>query len=151
MVHHDVWDYDLPAQPVLITVKRDGVAVPAVAQVTKMGFIFILDRVTGNPLFPVEERPVPQSSVPGEATWPTQPVPSKPPPLVRQFFTAADISTVTPESNRYCAALFHSGKSRHVHTVQPENDTSRARLAWRSELVRRFIRPSFALPFRECE
>ena len=65
MVHHDVWDYDLPAQPVLITVNRDGQAVPAVAQVTKMGFVFILDRLTGKPLFPVEERAVPQSNVPG--------------------------------------------------------------------------------------
>ena len=116
MVHHDVWDYDLPAQPVLITVERGGVAVPAVAQVTKMGFIFILDRLTGHPLFPVEERPVPQSSVPGEATWPTQPVPSNPPPLVRQLFTAADITTVTPESNRYCTALFHSLENHGMYT-----------------------------------
>jgi quinoprotein glucose dehydrogenase len=67
-------------------------------------------------LFPVEERPVPQSSVPGEATCSTQPVPSKPPPLVRQFFTAADISTVTPESNRYCAALFHSLENHGMYT-----------------------------------
>ena len=116
MVHHDVWDYDLPAQPVLITVKRDGEPVLAVAQVTKMGFVFILDRLTGKPLFPVEERPVMQSTVPGETTWPTQPVPVKPPPLVRQFFPAADISTVTPESNRYCSQLFHTLENYGMYT-----------------------------------
>jgi len=73
MVHHDIWDYDMPAQPVLITVTRDGKKIPAVAQVTKMGFVFVFDRQTGKPLFPVEERPVPKSEVPGEAAWPTQP------------------------------------------------------------------------------
>src|ERR1700739_3956215 len=82
MVHHDIWAYDMPAQPVLITVRRDGREIPAVAQVTKMGFVFIFDRLTGKPLFPVEERPVPESNVPGEAAWPTQPFPLKPPPLV---------------------------------------------------------------------
>ena len=116
MVHHDVWDYDLPAQPVLITVNRDGQSIPAVAQVTKMGFVFILDRLTGKPLFPVEERAVPQSTVPGESTWPTQPVPLKPPPLVQQFFTAADISTATPESNLYCTKLFHSLENHGMYT-----------------------------------
>jgi len=79
MVHHDIWDYDMPAQPVLISVTRDGKKIPAVAQVTKMGFVFVLDRLTGKPLFPVEERPVPKSEVPGENAWPTQPFPLKPP------------------------------------------------------------------------
>jgi len=108
MVHHDIWDYDLPAQPVLITVRRNGRALPAVAQVTKMGFVFILDRLTGKPLFPVEERTVPQSKVPGEATSPTQPFPLKPPPLVRHSITRRDLTTVTPESQKYCAELFDS-------------------------------------------
>jgi glucose dehydrogenase len=76
MVHHDVWDYDLSAQPNLVTVLRNGRRLPAVAQITKMGLVFVLDRLTGQPLFPVEERPVPQSKVPGEETWPTQPFPS---------------------------------------------------------------------------
>ncbi len=106
MVHHDLWDYDLPAQPVLITVRRNGRPVPAVAQVTKMGFVFVLDRRTGKPLFPVEERPVPQSDVPGEATWPTQPFPVKPPALARQTMTRDEISRVTPESERYCTELY---------------------------------------------
>ena len=73
MVHHDIWDYDPPAQPMLITVRQNGKPIPAVAELTKMGFVFIFDRVTGKPLFPVEEHPVPQSDVPGEAAWPTQP------------------------------------------------------------------------------
>jgi membrane-bound PQQ-dependent dehydrogenase (glucose/quinate/shikimate family) len=116
MVHHDIWDYDLPAQPVLITVNHDGRPVPAVAQVTKMGFVFILDRLTGQPLFPVEERPTNQSAVPGEFSRPTQPVPVKPPPLVRQFFSSAEISTVTPESNRYCSRLFKSLENHGMYT-----------------------------------
>jgi len=116
MVHHDIWDYDMPAQPVLITVRRNEREIPAVAQVTKMGFVFIFDRLTGKPLFPVEERPVPSSDVPGEAVWPTQPFPVKPPALVRQSFNEADITTVTPESNRYCTALFHSLENRGMFT-----------------------------------
>ncbi len=94
MVHHDIWDYDMPAQPVLISVRRDSRDIPAVAQLTKMGFVFILDRLTGKPLFPIEERPVPKSEVPGEDAWPTQPFPVKPPPLVRQAFSESDINTV---------------------------------------------------------
>ena len=116
MVHHDIWDYDMPAQPVLITVRRDSRDIPAIAQLTKMGFVFILDRLTGKPLFPVEERPVPNSDVPGEAAWPTQPSPVKPPPLVRQSFSEGDLTTVTPESNRYCAQLFHSLESHGMYT-----------------------------------
>jgi quinoprotein glucose dehydrogenase len=106
MVHHDLWDYDLPAQPVLCTVTRGGRKVPAVAQVTKMGMVFVLDRVTGEPLFPVEERPVPPSDVPGEHAWPTQPFPKAPPPLVRHRITRDDLSAVTPESREDCAKLF---------------------------------------------
>jgi quinoprotein glucose dehydrogenase len=123
LVHHDLWDYDPPAQPALITVRQNGKAVPAVAQVTKMGFVFIFDRVTGKPMFPVEERPVPASDVPGEAAWPTQPVPSKPPALVRQEFKEADISTASPESNRYCAELFHSLETRGMYTPYGSKQT----------------------------
>jgi membrane-bound PQQ-dependent dehydrogenase (glucose/quinate/shikimate family) len=116
MVHHDIWDYDPPAQPALITARQNGKAIPAVAEVTKMGFVFIFDRLTGKPLFPIEERAVPQSDVPGEAAWPTQPFPTKPPPLVRQSFTEADIANATPESHAYCADLFHSLTSRGMYT-----------------------------------
>jgi quinoprotein glucose dehydrogenase len=116
MVHHDIWDYDPPAQPALITVHQNGSSIPAVAEVTKMGFVFIFDRLTGKPLFPVEERPVPQSDVPGEASWPTQPFPTKPPALVRQHFSEADLTNVTPQSHQYCADLFHSLTSRGMYT-----------------------------------
>src|SRR5207245_8974395 len=83
---------------------------------TKMGFVFILDRLTGKPLFPVEERPVPKSEVPGEAALPTQPFQLKTPPLVRQSLSEGDISTITPESDRYCAQLFHSLESHGMYT-----------------------------------
>lgn len=116
MVHHDIWDYDMPAQPVLITVRQDSQRIPAVAQVTKMGLVFILNRLTGKPLFPVEERPVPESNVPGEEAWPTQPFPLKPPPLVRQKFNETDITEVTKESNQYCAELAHSLKTHGMYT-----------------------------------
>ncbi len=116
MVHHDLWDYDLPAQPLLITVQHNGRPIPAVAQITKMGFIFVLNRLTGRPLFPVEERPVPQSDVPGEATWPTQKFPLKPPPLARQSMTRSEISRVSPESERYCTELFDKLVNKGMYT-----------------------------------
>jgi quinoprotein glucose dehydrogenase len=115
-VHHDLWDYDLPAEPVLVTVRRGGREVAAVAQVTKTGFVFVLDRVTGAPLFPVEERPVPRSVVPGEAASATQPVPVRPPPLVRQSMSRDQVSTVTPESQRACAELFDSAETGPLFT-----------------------------------
>ena len=115
-VHHDLWDYDLPAQPALVTVRRDGRDVAAVAQVTKTGFVFVLDRVTGQPLFPVDERPVPASTVPGEAASPTQPVPRLPPPLVRQSMTRDQLSTVTPDSNRTCTELFDTVRAGPLFT-----------------------------------
>jgi glucose dehydrogenase len=106
MVHHDIWDYDACAPPNLITVRRDGKEIPAVAEVTKMGFVFVLDRLSGKPLFPVEERPVSQSPVPGEATWPTQPFPIESMQLARTSVTLDDITNVTPESRKYCLDNF---------------------------------------------
>src|SRR5206468_6465356 len=100
----------------LVTVRRDGRDVPAVVQVTKSGFVFVLDRVTGEPLFPVDERAVPASEVPGVEASKTQPVPRRPPPLVRQAITRADISTVTPESNRACTDLFDSARTGPLFT-----------------------------------
>ncbi|MEQ9099901.1 MAG: PQQ-binding-like beta-propeller repeat protein [Imperialibacter sp.] len=91
-VHHDVWDYDLASPPNLVTVKQDGKDVDAVAQVTKHGFVFVLNRDTGESLFPIEERPVPASNLPGEETWPTQPFPLKPKPFVRQSMTEDDLN-----------------------------------------------------------
>jgi quinoprotein glucose dehydrogenase len=104
-IHHDLWDWDLPAQPNLVTVRRDGKDIPAVAQITKTGFVFVFDRVTGKPLFDIEERPVPQSKIPGEQTWPTQPFPVKPPPFARQTFSFDELTDVTPESRAECQKL----------------------------------------------
>ncbi len=81
-VHHDLWDFDVPAQPTLTMISKNGESVPAVIQATKMGLLFMFNRETGEPIFPIEERPVPQTNVPGEHTSPTQPFPVKPPPLV---------------------------------------------------------------------
>lgn len=115
-VHHDLWDYDVPAQPVLITIRRGGREIPAVAQATKMGHVFVLDRETGEPLFPVEERPVPASDVPGEEAWRTQPVPTAPRPLVPQSLTAADAWGVTPEDREWCRATLASLRSEGIFT-----------------------------------
>lgn len=91
LIHHDLWDYDIPTAPKLIAVRHNGISVDAVAQPTKQGFLFVFNRVTGEPLWPIEERPVPQSDVAGEFTSPTQPFPMKPPPFARQSFTEKDI------------------------------------------------------------
>lgn len=108
LVHHDIWDYDLPAHPNLVVVRRNGQTVPAVAQLTKMGLLFLFDRVSGKPLFPIEEQPVPQSEVPGEATAKTQPIPLEPPPLSRSSFRREDLTNVTPESRKSCSELLDS-------------------------------------------
>ncbi|HUS07605.1 MAG TPA: pyrroloquinoline quinone-dependent dehydrogenase [Bryobacteraceae bacterium] len=104
-VHHNLWDYDLPAQPTLVTVQREGKLIDAVAQVTKTGFTFLFERATGKPLFDIVEKSVPASDVPGESAYPTQPFPVKPPPFARQGFRAEDLTDVTPESRAYCAKL----------------------------------------------
>jgi quinoprotein glucose dehydrogenase len=101
-VHHDLWDYDLAAPPVLVTVARDGGPVDAVVQATKHGFVFVLDRETGAPVFPVEERPAPPSDLPGERAWPTQPVPLAPPPLVPQRLDENALYAPTPEHLAAC-------------------------------------------------
>lgn len=92
MVHHDIWDYDNATSPKLMTVRHNGKLIDVVAQVGKEGFVWVFNRETGEPLWPIEERPVPQSDMPGEHTWPTQPFPLKPPPFARQSFTANDLS-----------------------------------------------------------
>jgi quinoprotein glucose dehydrogenase len=93
-VHHDLWDYDLTAAPQLLDVTRNGRRIAAVAQATKHGFLFVFDRVSGEPLFRIEERPVPASTMPGEQAWPTQPFPVGLPVTARQKFTAEDLTTV---------------------------------------------------------
>src|SRR5262250_3186327 len=104
VVHHDLWDYDVPAQPVLVNVTRDGAPVPAVVVATKMGHVFLLHRETGAPLFPIEERPVPKSAVPGEEAWPTQPFPSRPRPLVPSRLTPDEAWGINDDERNACRA-----------------------------------------------
>ena len=99
-VHHDLWDYDPTTAPKLLTVQHDGKTVDVVAQPTKSGFLFVFDRVSGKPLWPIEERPVPKSDAPGEESWPTQPVPTKPLPFARQSFTEKDINPYLSEADK---------------------------------------------------
>lgn len=96
-VHHGLWDYDGVMTPNLVTLRVNGRTIDAVAAVSKNGFTYVFDRVTGTPVWPIEERPVPQSDVPGERTSPTQPVPAKPPAFTRQGFSADDVVDFTPE------------------------------------------------------
>jgi glucose dehydrogenase len=96
-VHHDLFDYDNPAAPILLDIKVDGRMIKALAQVTKQGFVFVLDRTTGKPVWPIEERPAPKSTVPGEVTSLTQPWPTKPPPYERLGLTDDDLIDFTPE------------------------------------------------------
>ena len=115
-VHHDIWDYDLAAPPTLVTVKRDGRDIAAVVEATKMGYVFVLDRETGKPLFPVEERPMPASDVPGEEAWPTQPVPLAPPPLVPQRLTPDDAWGFTFLDRGACARKIAALRSEGPYT-----------------------------------
>jgi glucose dehydrogenase len=110
LVHHDIWDYDIAAPPALIEVRRNGQVIPAVAQQTKMALLFIFHRDTGEPIFGVEERPVPQTTAPGEWTSPTQPFPIKPPPLARNSIKRSELSKVTPEHQAFCEGLWDKYK-----------------------------------------
>jgi quinoprotein glucose dehydrogenase len=114
-VHHDIWDYDNPPAPILVTIRNGTTTRDAVVQLTKMGFIFVLDRDTGQPLFPVQEVPVPQSTVPGEDAWPTQLIPLKPRPLVRQSLTEADLTNITP-SRTHALKEFRRYLSGSIYT-----------------------------------
>jgi Pyruvate/2-oxoacid:ferredoxin oxidoreductase gamma subunit len=97
LVHHGLWDYDNPSPPNLVTIRVDGRTIDAVVQLTKQGFAFVFDRMTGTPVWPIEERPVPPSDVEGEHAWPTQPVPTKPPAIAEQGVTLDDAIDFTPE------------------------------------------------------
>jgi glucose dehydrogenase len=99
-IHHDLWDYDLPVAPKLLTVKHNGRNMDVVAQATKFGYLYVFNRVTGEPLWPIEERPVPESDVPGEFSSPTQPFPTKPPPFARLSFTERDINPFATEAEQ---------------------------------------------------
>lgn len=119
-VHHDLWDYDLTAAPQLITVQHDGKAVDAVAVAAKTGFLYVFDRVNGNPLWPIEERPVPKSEMPDEVSWPTQPFPTVVPPFNRQTVTVNDLNPYYDSAKK--AELIKRINAAKVGMFQPLSD-----------------------------
>jgi quinoprotein glucose dehydrogenase len=119
-IHHDLWDHDPPAPPGLFDVVQNGRAIPALGLTTKSGYLYILNRETGRPILGVEERPVPKSDVPGESSFPTQPIPLKPPALARVSYSAQDLvsaADTTPEHAKACADLIE--KIGGVHNDGP--------------------------------
>ena len=131
-IHHEIWDYDMPIPPILFDVVKDGKRIPAVGTMTKNTLLFILDRVTGKPIYDVEERPVPAGDIPGEWYSPTQPFPVKPPPLVRLSFKYPDdIAKITPEHEAACRAIFEKeegGRNRGPYT--PPSAKGTLQLPW---------------------
>ena len=116
MVHHGVWDYDNPAAPNLVDVTVDGVRIRAVAQVTKQGFAYVFDRATGEPVWPIEERPVPPATMPGDVASPTQPFPTKPPPFEYQGVTVDDLVDFTPEIRAMAVEVVEEFKLGPLYT-----------------------------------
>lgn len=123
IVRHDLWDYDLPAGPSFVSVERDGRQIDALVQPTKMGFLFDFDRATGTPLFPIEDRPVPKSDVPGELAAPTQPIPNLPPPLAIQRVTPDEAWGVAWFDRRECRERFASARGAGLYTPPSERGT----------------------------
>jgi quinoprotein glucose dehydrogenase len=128
MVHHDLWDYDAVAAPKLLTIKHDGRNIDVVAQTTKQGFLFVFDRVTGKPIWPVEERKVPKSDMPGEESWPTQPFPTVIPPFSRQKFTEDDVNPYISDPIELAKfkAAFAKSKNLGLFTPPGLTDTMEA-------------------------
>ena len=116
LVHHDLWDYDTAAPPLLATLPHEGKQVPVVIQGNKTGFLYVLNRDTGKPLFPVVETPVPQSDVPGEVTSPTQPIPSAPPPLAPQHISADEAWGLTPADREVCRTWIQELRNEGIFT-----------------------------------
>ncbi len=122
LVHHDILDRDPPAPPNLITITKNGKKIDAVVQITKQGYVFVFNRETGEPLFPINEKPVPQSDIPGEQSWPTQPVPEKPAPYARQYLTENDINPYA-ENRQELIDLFRKSRSEGPFTPLSEKGT----------------------------
>jgi quinoprotein glucose dehydrogenase len=124
-VHHDLWDYDAVAAPQLLTVQHNGKMVDVVAQASKQGFLYVFDRVTGRPLWPIEERPVPKSDMPGEFASPTQPFPSEPPPFARQKFTVSDVDPylLSPEEQAQWKDKIKNARNEGIFTPPGLTDT----------------------------
>ncbi|PWK78974.1 quinoprotein glucose dehydrogenase [Mucilaginibacter oryzae] len=116
VVHHDLWDRDLPANPNLVSIVKNGKKIDAVAQITKHGYIFLFDRTNGKPVFPIEEKTVPTKALPGEAPWPTQPIPTLPQPFARQMFNPEDVTDRNPEIHAEMLAKYNRVKNRVMFT-----------------------------------
>jgi quinoprotein glucose dehydrogenase len=125
MVHHDIWDYDDATAPKLLTVMHDGKKIDAVVQLSKQGFVWVFNRVSGEPLWPIEERPVPRTDMSGEETWPTQPFPLKPPPFARQKFTADDLNPyiTNPEERARYRDQILSARNEGLFTPPGQRNT----------------------------
>ena len=151
VVHHDLWDFDMTGAPALIDVKQGGKTIPAVVAVSKVGLVFLLDRVTGKPIYGVEERPVPQSEVPSEHSSKTQPFPLKPPPLVRMTMSEADIATVTPELEAACRKLLEGVQMGGPYNAARIQSPGRAipRQPWRRELGRDVVQSATGISLRQ--
>ena len=115
-VHHDLWDRDLPANPNLVTIVKEGKKIDAVTQITKHGYVFMFDRTNGKPIFPIVETPVPTKALPGEEVWPTQPIPTLPQHFARQMFNPEDVTDRTPEVHREMIAKYNQVKNRIMFT-----------------------------------
>jgi glucose dehydrogenase len=116
-IHHDLWDYDFPQAPKLMTVRHDGRSVDVLVQASKQGFLYVLDRVSGKPLWPIEEKPMPQTDVPGEVSSPTQPIPTMPPPFARQTFTEREINPyLTTEEQAAVRELLKNSRNEGIYT-----------------------------------
>jgi len=123
LIHHDLWDYDIPAAPNLVDITRDGRRIRAVAQITKQGFVYVFDRMTGRPVWSIEERPVPQSSVPGEKTAATQPFPTRPAPFERQGVRPEDLIDFTPALREEALAILGRYDWGPLYTPPTERGT----------------------------
>jgi quinoprotein glucose dehydrogenase len=124
MVHHDIWDYDNGTAPMLLTIRHNGKMIDAVAQAGKEGFVWVFDRETGKPLWPIEERAVPRSDMPGEETWPTQPFPLSPPPFARQSFTVKDLNPfMEPEEREKFRKQMEGARNQGLFTPPGVTDT----------------------------
>ncbi|MEN0055490.1 MAG: PQQ-binding-like beta-propeller repeat protein [Mucilaginibacter sp.] len=116
VVHHDLWDRDLSANPNLVTITHNGKQIDAVAQITKHGYIFMFDRTNGQPVFPIIEKPVPTLALPGERPWATQPIPTLPEPFARQMFNPEDVTDISPETHQDMMQKYDKVKNRLMFT-----------------------------------
>jgi quinoprotein glucose dehydrogenase len=116
LTHHDIYDWDVNCPPALIEATQNGKKIPAVAQMTKQGMLFMFNRLTGEPLFGMEERPVPRFDAPGDQAWPTQPFPVKPAGLTRDGMTRKEVSKISPEAEKYCTELFDKSVNMGPYT-----------------------------------